>query len=201
MQQTDPPLFFCWTRFGTEAGEPIESILRRKEAERIATNDTFYWGIGNSVAPGIIALLERTAQPEVLFSPIKSRARPEDVAPKHVVRWCEAITISGERKTLPDTISVTSGPSRSHYALVCSAAAPLELTDLGRLRFSELRNLVSGRPLGASQVTAVVSRESPGTTDNGGYVVALRARLVEPYFVRLGDPVVESGLVLDRRAA
>jgi hypothetical protein len=26
---------FCWTRFGTEAGEPIEQILERKEDERL----------------------------------------------------------------------------------------------------------------------------------------------------------------------
>ncbi len=137
----------------------------------------------------------------MLFSPIKSRARPVDVAPRHVVRWREAITIAGDRRILPDTVRITSGPTRSHYALVCSAAAPLELMDLGRLRFNELRNLVSGNPLGASQVTAVVSRESCGTTGNDGYVVALRACLVEPYLVRLSDPVVESEFVVDRRAA
>src|ERR1700728_56037 len=27
---------FCWTRFGTEAGESIEHILNRKEEERLA---------------------------------------------------------------------------------------------------------------------------------------------------------------------
>lgn len=202
MQQTDLPHFFCWTRYGTEAGEPIESILLRKEAERLANNGTFYWGIGNSVAPGIIALLKRAARPDVLFSPIKSRARAVDVAPSHVARWRGAITLAGDRRILPDTVRITSGPSRSHYALVCSTAAPLELADLGRLHFNELRNLVSGSPLGASQVTALVSRQPrDATTDNDGYVVALRACLVEPYFVRLSDPVVETELVVERRAA
>src|SRR5690349_18595295 len=114
MQQTDLPPFFCWTRFGTEAGELIESIFRRKEAERLANDGTFYWGVGNSVAPGVIALLERAPLPEVLFSPIKSRARPVDVRPGHVVRWREAITIAGDRMILPDTVRITSGPSRSH---------------------------------------------------------------------------------------
>src|SRR5689334_16901759 len=38
MQESTPlPLLFCWTRFGTEAGEPIEAILERKEREREAT--------------------------------------------------------------------------------------------------------------------------------------------------------------------
>jgi hypothetical protein len=59
-----------------------------------------------------------------------------------------------------------------------------------------LRNLVSGRSVAASQVTAVVERsdeasEASGTT----YLVRLRARLVAPYFVRLTDPVVVSDTV------
>jgi hypothetical protein len=202
MQQKDLPTLFCWTRFGTEAGERIGTILHRKEMERLANNGTFYWGIGNSVAPAVASLLEREASPEVLFSPIKSRPRPADVAPQCVVRWREATTIAGERITLPDTVRVTSRPSRSHYALVCSATEPLELAHLGRLRFSELRNLVSGHPLGSSQVTAVVTRK-PDAVAGGdeGYVVALRAFLVEPYFVRLAAPGLGEPIESDHRAA
>lgn len=185
-----------------EAGESIESIIRRKEAERLANDGVFYWGIGNSVAPGIGALVECAALPEVLFSPIKSKARPVDVAPRQVIRWRGAITLAGEHMVIPDAVRITSGrPSRSHYALVCSSGVPLEFKDLGRLHFSELRNLISGRPLGSSQVTVVVSRELRGKPSNGaGYVVALRARLVEPYFVRLSDPLVESVSVAERWA-
>lgn len=191
MHQTAFPTLFCWTRFGTEAGEPIGSILNRKEIERLANDGVFYWGIGNSVAPGIASLLERATTPEVLFSPIKSRPRPVDVAPETVVRWREATTIAGDRITIPETVRVTSRPSRAHYALVCAATEPLEVGHLGRLRFSELRNLVSGHPLGTSQVTAVVSREIEAVAGrDDGYVVALRASLVEPYFVRLAAPCV-----------
>jgi hypothetical protein len=58
---------------------------------------------------------------------------------------------------------------------------------------AELRNLVSGHPVGASQVTAVVERVADDLeTQNGMYVVRLRARLVEPYFVRLVEPIVVS---------
>jgi hypothetical protein len=202
MQQTDLPTFFCWTRFGTEAGEPIGSILHRKEMERLANDGIFYWGIGNSVAPAVAALIERVAAPEVLFSPIKSRPRAVDVAPASVVRWHEATTLAGDRIKLPDTIRVTSRPSRSHYALVCSVTDPLDAAHFGRLFFSELRNLVSGHPLGASQVTAVVSREVDAVPHgDDGYVVALRARLVEPYFVRLASPCVEARTATKRRAA
>jgi hypothetical protein len=202
MQQTDLPISFCWTRFGTEAGEPIGSILHRKEMERLANDGTFYWGIGNSVAPGVAALLERVAAPEVLFSPIKSRPRVVDIAPTSIVRWREATTLTGDRITLPETIRVTSRPSRSHYALVCCVTDPLDIAHLGRLGFGELRNLVSGHPLGASQVTAVVSREVDASLEgDGGYVVALRARLVEPYFVRLAAPCVEARIAAERCAA
>ena len=66
------PEYFCWTRFGTEAAEPIDSILGRKERERVANRGIFVWGIGNAIGPSIRELLRREAQPEVLFSPIKS---------------------------------------------------------------------------------------------------------------------------------
>ncbi len=62
------------------------------------------------------------------------------------------------------------------------------MSDLGRLNFLELENLVSGRALGASQVTAVVSK-AQGESTGSEYVVALRASLVSPYFVRLRNPV------------
>ncbi len=194
MQQTDLPNSFCWSRFGTEAGEPIGAILLRKEKERRANNGTFYWGIGNSVGPGIAALLERVATPEVLFSPIKSRPRAVDVARTNVMRWLEATTLNGDRISLPDTVRITSRSSRFHYALVCSAEAPLELGQLGQLKFDELRNLRSGQPLGASQVTAVVSRGPSELLDDAGYLVALRASLVAPYFVRLTRAVLGSAL-------
>ena len=47
------PTIFCWTRFGGEAGEPIEQILFRKEQERLANGGVFLWGIGNAVGPSI----------------------------------------------------------------------------------------------------------------------------------------------------
>jgi hypothetical protein len=54
----------------------------------------------------------------------------------------------------------------------------------------------------ASQVTAVVSREVDAVQNrDDGYVVALRARLVEPYFVRLAAPSVEARIETERRAA
>ncbi len=190
------PRAFCWTRYGPEAGEPIEAILGRKETERLANGGVFYWGIGNSVGPGIEELLRRGRRPEVLFSPIMSKPREGDVAPSSIVAWSSGETSDGFRFALPRGVRVTSRADRAstspRYALVCASAESLEMSDFGSLRFRTLRNLRSGNPLGASQVTAVVERG--GDTPVGGpeYTVTLRAALVPPYAVRLRDPVVVS---------
>jgi len=190
-EDTCLPTIFCWTRFGAEAGETIETILERKERERQANRGVYFWGIGNSVAPGIAELVRRTTSPEVLFSSIKSRPRTVDVRPSAVIRWHRGVTVTGERITLPNTVTVTSRQSKAgHYALICASDDPLRLGDLGRLKFSGLRNLVSGNALGSSQVTAVVERLTD-RDDGTEYAIALRARLIAPYFVRLTDPAVE----------
>lgn len=190
------PKVFCWTRFGTEAGEPIDQILQRKEIERRQNDGVFFWGIGNSLAPSVAELVRRSKNPEVLFSPIKGRPRSVDVAPPQVLAWTVGEAVGGELFNLPPAVQVKSrgsnGESRTvaHYALVCASSRPLELTDLGRLSFQALRNLLSGSVLGASQVTAVVKRLR-GAHDDAGteYTVALRASLVAPYFIRLREPV------------
>ena len=98
MRQYIPlPQCFVWTRFGTEAGQSISDILRRKEKERAANGGIFYWGIGNAVGPSILELLRRTDEPEVLFSPIKSAPKRDDVTPEAVVAW----TAAAGRKQVP----------------------------------------------------------------------------------------------------
>lgn len=170
---------------GADRGNPGAQLERRR------TGGVFFWGIGNPVGPGIAELGRRVACPEVLFSPIKSPPRVVDVHPPAVVRWHGAVTPAGEHLGLPETVLVESGYSKApRYALVCESHDPLRPRDLGELKFAELRNIVTGNPLGASQVTAVVER-LPVCHDGRAYVVALRARLVAPFFVRLVDPVVE----------
>ncbi len=188
------PAAFCWTRFGPEAGEPFTGILDRKERERRANGGVFFWGIGNALGPGIAELIRSSKNPEVLFSAIRSRPRAKDLHPSVTMRWTIAETMDGERFELPPAVVVHSGrdtpdSSRPHYALVCRSDAPLTLQDLGRLRFAALRNLRSGSVLGASQVTAVVRRLEVDAVEGAEYVVALRAQLTAPFFVRLGGGV------------
>src|ERR1700737_3213480 len=189
------PERFCWTRFGTEAGQSAREILDRKEGERQANQGVFLWGIGNSVAPGISALVRYSDQPEVLFSPIKGAPRSVDVKPETVVAWTAAETATGDAYPLPPNSVVLSGhhalpEGRSHYALVCYSASPLSFEGPGgALTFGSLRNIGSGSPVGSSQVTAVVVRDRDAQGGGRVYPVTFRAALVWPYFIRLRRPV------------
>jgi hypothetical protein len=73
-----------------------------------------------------------------------------------------------------------------HYALVCHRQQPLALEDEGTVDVGSLVNLLSGNRVGASQVTSVV-RQVRTAARPLLYPVALRARLVAPYFVRLSE--------------
>lgn len=185
------PETFCWTRFGTEAGETIEHILLRKEQERVANGGLFLWGIGNAVGPSISELTRHTARPQVVFSPIKTAPRLKDVAPPAIVMWTEAEGLDGSDFTLPSNSLVTSrhnpeAPRPHHYALVCHSSRPLiPLTSERKIVFNQLCNLRTGRPIGASQVTAVVRYTGITTEETLMYEVAILAELVHPYFIRL----------------
>lgn len=190
------PKHFCWTRFGTEAGEKIDSILARKEQERLATGGLFLWGIGNSVGPAIRDLIRLEDQPMVLFSPMRSRPKAIDVEPSGLTVWTEALDLDGRGWPIPQGVKVTSRrgsetgrTKRSHYALVCRSSSPLSAIDLASLRYEELVNLQSKNKLGASQVTAVVEQLAQGMADCTLYPVAFMAELVFPYFVKLGVPL------------
>jgi hypothetical protein len=50
-RQMNLPETFCWTRYGTESGSPIEAIILRKELERQVAG-VFCWGVGNALGAG-----------------------------------------------------------------------------------------------------------------------------------------------------
>lgn len=190
------PESFCWTRFGSEAGQSIEQIFARKEQERIANGGVFFWGIGNAIGPSMLALVRRTGSPEVLFSPIRSAPRGEDAMPSRVVAWTEARTLCGQDYTLPEQSLITSRldlqrPRSRHYALVCYSESPLEIgVPEEKIHFGRMRNLLTSRIVGASQVTSVVCLSVEASpTKNVIYDVTLRSRLAPPYFIELRAPV------------
>ena len=192
------PFAFCWTRVGVEAGQPLESIFRRKEEERAANGGLFFWGIGSAIGPSIAELVRQSPQPEVMFSPIKSAARSVDVKPESVVAWTSAQRFDGSKFVLPAQALITSRfdsskPKGAHYALVCSSDTPLDIPkDYGTLDIGGLVNLLTGRRVGASQVTAVV-RQAGAPVPTRRYNVVLRAKLEAPFLLRLGSPVFLSG--------
>jgi hypothetical protein len=186
---------FCWTRFGTEASQTIEQILNRKEQERLANSGTFFWGIGNAIGPSMRELVRLNAHPEVLFSPIKGKPRPADIAPPSVAAWASACGIFGEPFAMPKSSLITSrfdptSPKTAHYALVCHSDQPLTLNGSAEISAASLRNLLTGRSVGASQVTAVVDRRLSSESASSIYTVAFRTRLIPPYLIRLSDPFI-----------
>src|SRR5665647_1443535 len=92
-----PPVF-CWTKMGTEAGQPLEDILRRKELERRVGGGLFAWGIGNSlgVNPMLAQQEMQRNDVDVLFTPMRSAAKQIDVAPGQVLLWLDCIDEAGK---------------------------------------------------------------------------------------------------------
>lgn len=201
------PDIFCWTKMGTEAGQTLDAILQRKELERKVGNGVFAWGIGNSLGSSPDAARRATfgAGVDILFSPMKSAPKAIDCAPSTLVLWLGYHSKSDGLVDLPDHMLITSRSNsasgtekRTHYALLCErheeikAESSALIIDAGCAR-----NLVSLNPLGASQVTAMVSY---GAISNSGaekpYPVSFRARMHREGFVRLGSPVPLTGSLL-----
>jgi hypothetical protein len=198
MKSPDIPQRFCWTKFGAEAGERVDDILARKERERMANGGVFLWGIGNSVAAGIKALVRLEKEPTVIFSPMRAKAKGHDTHPARVVIWRSARGIDGDFWSIPSGSTVTSrgessagSAKRLHYALVCRSDASLLINSHSNLSldFGSISNLLSGSPLGFSQVTSVVDYRDTSGGSGPLYAVGFSARLVYPYFVELSDPV------------
>ena len=186
------PTAFCWSKFGVESGESSESIIARKDTERRMNGGTFLWGIGNSIGPSLSVLVERTSDPVVAFTPMQSRAAPQDERPQRVVRWTSATGLDGLPFELPEHSTVISRAAdgargRRHYALVCHADADIRSMQAGAVFDSgPLRNLISGSRVGSSQVTSVV--QSVGIGTGRSYSVRILARLVYPYMLELHEP-------------
>jgi len=146
--------------------------------------------IGNSVAPALAKALGDQPSLEVLFSPMRSKARLVDASPSRIIEWRAGTTLHGDPFVLPGNARVIShGASgkRVHYALVCHREQPLLLGDEETVDAGSLVNLLSGNRVGASQVTSVVRQVRTAAARALLYPVALRARLVAPYFVRLTE--------------
>lgn len=189
------PEIFCWTKMGSEAGQSLDKILHRKELERLAGDNTFAWGIGNSLGNAVemVKQLSSLEDVDVLFTPMKSAPKLSDVFPSQIFLWLNYQTRAGQTFSLPEHMLVTSrgGVSkRTHYALLCKSETKLVHDKIhGSFDSSDVRNFASLNPVGASQVTSVV-RYSGSNSGEKAYSVALKATLYGEGFVKLVEPVV-----------
>jgi hypothetical protein len=192
-----PPVF-CWTKMGTEAGEELATIIRRKEWERRLGKGFFFWGIGQSLGGNAKVVAPKISSLHVIFSPMPSKPKQIDMLPDSVVLWNAWIDAQGKVRRLPSHCFVTSRASlpsgrkkESHYALVCFSDRELNAQHNDICIFPKnLRNVATNKPLGGSQVTAVVN--SIDLKDKAsaakGYSVSFTAELQPPYCVQLVQP-------------
>lgn len=202
------PKYFLWTKIGTESGESLGAIIRRKEVERAACDGIFFWGVGNSVGTSLSTLKRLTEKGSAVFSRMRSRAKAADAEPSRLLIWLSYEGTDGNSHPLPTYSFVTSRDSghladsrRAHYALVCESSIGIDEEPVGELDASALVNLRSGKPVGYSQVTSVVARNGSTDADPMTYPVTFTADLVGPGQVRLADPVEISAEDVARVAA
>ncbi len=194
------PSRFCWSKVGTESGETLDRILIRKEFERLANGGYFLWGVGNSVLNAVEGLFRFETRPRIIFSRMKSKPKAVDVRPSVVYAWIGAEAADGTPCEIPAFSLITSrgetetvGRKRSHFALVCYSSEPLTGGQAWQnaLDAASFVNLLSGRPLGASQVTSVVERNehAQGAHLRSRYSVDFTAELTPPGQFRLVEPI------------
>lgn len=187
--------YLCWTRMQAEAGQDLARIIERKEAERVAGEGLFFWGVGNAPSSLIPSLAKCSVEVPIVFSVMKSRPKRADVTPSGVVVWNGYIDASGIERAVPNHALILSrrdsptGPKKSHYALMCFSDGPLKLNRGEPFDHRAFCN-ASGRgaPVGASQVTALL-RPSGSEELVADYEVNMRAVLTGSYWVRLTCPV------------
>lgn len=193
---------------GTESGEGLSHIVLRKEWERRLGGGRFLWGIGQSLGTNADAATSDGNPLAAVFSPMLSKPKDIDVAPADVVLWNSWVDAGGQARPLPRHSFVTSRatlPSgrrkELHYALVCRSSTELGTTSTLRVSPLSLRNICTGKALGASQVTAVVAHSARECApDAKSYPVSFVVQLETPFFLRLANPTLLRRRDLERAA-
>ena len=194
------PSTFCWTKMGTESGEDLTAIIRRKEWERQLGGGCFFWGVGQSLGENAKVAARDVTSLRAVFSPMSSKPKAIDVAPASVVLWNAWVDTQGQIRHLPTHCFVTSRASlpsgrkkESHYALVCFSDRELiSQQEVICVSPDHLRNLTTNKPLGASQVTSIVRvlSRTDETCAAKSYSVSFTAELRSPYCVQLAQPLL-----------
>lgn len=172
------PHAFVLTRIGVETGMDLDTIFAYKELERRSNDEgRFAWGIGNAVrTDGAL---------EVAFIGVK-KPQPIDITPDGALFWNDPRLPAGS--FVITRRNTRTGKQKRAYALICASDKPLGVDDLGVIDLGMLCNVHSGKPLGASQNTALVQpfKGEPGNPRR----VILWASLIEVLALR--NPVALS---------
>lgn len=187
---------FVWAKMQAEAGEPLERIVQRKDAERKSGNGTFWWGFGASLGEDVerAALGNKLSLP-VLFSKMLTRPKKKDSSPDVVWLWDRWETMKDGGR-IPPNVLVTggSGPPRSHYALVCRSEVPLRLQNHGIFdpsrcwTYKSRNDKGNEKSPGPSQVVSLLWDRQPSAHTVGDYNTGFRAILTRPWTVKLTRP-------------
>jgi hypothetical protein len=183
---------FVFTKPGTEAGEELAEIVKRKENERQRGTNLFWWGVGSSLGEDLIKIGGQVATIPLLFVAHVRQSAPkaQNSNPQRIVRWTKWQPRQSKEIDVPHFAGVTSRwdeKKRLHYALVCSSQKPLVFDSRGR-RFdlNLCRTLGRGRVPGTSQVTALVEGDLTDPQHNKGeYHILFEAVLVAPWQAKL----------------
>lgn len=181
----------------SEAGQPIKTIIARKELERRAGNGLFFWGIGNAPSRAIKRLAAKGEDVDLVFSLMKGRPKSRDASPSGILAWRTYFDLHDVERLLPVNVLVTSrmevasGTKSVHYALMCRSEEELRLDDRGAaFDPAAYRNVgEAGGAVSSSQVTALIARTGEESLVSD-YRINLRAKLSGSYWVRLGRPCI-----------
>jgi hypothetical protein len=183
---------FVLTKPGVEAGERLADIVTRKEAERIAGKNIFWWGVGNSLGPALRDAAKAAGGTLPVFFLVNKKPAPpraHDVAPSSTFRWTKWEDWDGKIVSVPSYARVTSRgdeDKRSHYALVCHSEGPIVFEQNGGSFDPLLCKTGSGKRPGSSQVTALLQGDVNAPEHrNGGHRIVFKATLVAPWQARL----------------
>jgi len=188
--------FFVWTKPGTEAGEHLADIIARKNAERIAGNGVFWWGIGNSLGPAVCEAAKAAGGTlPVIFCKMLGDAQSHDVTPTVTVRWKKWQDWDGKIADIPPFVRVTSRgvdrkgrDKRKHYALVCRSDGPIVFDPNGRSFDPRCCLTHLGKVPGDSQITGLLQGDVNAPHHGARYHIAFRAILIFPWQATLLEP-------------
>ncbi len=194
--------WFICSVVGGDAGEDLNHIVIRKEAERSAGTGEFWWGLGAALGRDVEARAQATGGSlPALFS---ASSNSSVQAPNQVRVWdgWSSRLDPRQRGRIPGHVVVTSGydpkklkkKERPHYALVCHSDHKLILSHNGFCNLSQCTT-AKNRVVEYLQGAALLFKPPPltlpsGTRSRSCRSIAFEAGLFGHCYVKLEDPRV-----------